>query len=178
MGGEASPRQSEEYRAHLPPAPPPVHSSPPTPISGGMFAFPWSSQFAPPPANEVHGNTGKSDGHSPDAVEQVKSFMWLSSQKDLDQALAAWLLRLRTVGGDGRTQLDVTFASACSSESDLYNVVSAMGVTIIYGVKKRQTPSGAMPPYAVSGGDATQPCLFVTYKSGSPKLVASIQLVN
>ena len=53
-----------------------------------------------------------------------------------------------------------------------------MGVTIIHGVKKGQTPSGAVPPYAVSGGDATQPCLFVTYKTGTPKLVASIQLVN
>ena len=90
---------------------------------------------------------------------------------------------LSSINPENHLHLTLTFSSNIGSPSELHAMAKAMGITIYTvtapgGAKTRpKAPPGAVPPFAVTTGDKTQPALAVTYQF-SPKKLATIQLVN
>ena len=123
----------------------------------------------------------------PVPAENPLAYARLRSPAQLQQALAGWIMRLHEVAGvekgDGRVQMQATFASCISSEVDLHNTAAAMGINVMQAVARPRRGGassafvGAEPPFALILGCPSQPGLDVTFAT-QPRTKLSIQLLN
>ena len=102
------------------------------------------------------------------------------SLAELDQAHGAWAARVREQVGharDGRANMEASFTTECTSQSDLYDLVRNMGIQMAQSAPKGRHPTGLTPPYAFPTGDRNQPAAECTFKT-SPVTKLTIQLQN